>query len=126
MLPCLWRVGGGLIALLPLQAAGKHSLESTENSMSHVVSSYAPTLKALQIARKQARVLPTANQNRILVVAMHKRPGQDDLNMADEIASVQQHVGSTTSMEVIEGPKVVGVADAPEDSSYDSFRFSWL
>ena len=44
VLPCLWWVGGGLTALLPLHAAGNHGPGSTENTMSHIVSSYAPSL----------------------------------------------------------------------------------
>lgn len=46
-LPCVWWVGGDLMALLPLHAAEEHRLGSTDNTMSHVVSSYAPTLKNL-------------------------------------------------------------------------------
>lgn len=80
------------MALLPLHAAGEHSLGSTENTMSHVVSSYIPTLKALQFARKKTWVPPTAKKSRFLVVAMHKTPGQDDLNVADEIDAIQQHM----------------------------------
>lgn len=47
ILPYLWWVGGGLITLLPLYAAKNYRLGSTENTISHIVSSYAPSLKAL-------------------------------------------------------------------------------
>ena len=47
-LPRIWWVGGGPMALVPLHAAGEHIMGSTENTLSHVTSSYAPTLKALQ------------------------------------------------------------------------------
>ena len=53
-LPCVWWVGGGLMALLPLHAAGEHGMGSTDNTLSHVVSSYAPTLKALQFSQSKA------------------------------------------------------------------------
>lgn len=111
VLPCLWWVGGGLMALLPLHAAGEHSLGSTENTMSHVVSSYAPTLKALQFARKKTWVPPTAKTSRVLVVAMHKTQGHDDLNLSGEIAAIQQHVGSSALVKVLEGPTVTDVLD---------------
>lgn len=121
VLPCLWWVGGGLMALLPLHAAGEHSLGSTENTMSHVVSSYAPTLKALRSARKKTWASPTVYKSRILVVAMHQTPEQDDLNLADEIASIQQHVESSASVEVLESPTVTDVVDKVKDCSMIHF-----
>lgn len=121
VLPCVWWVGGGLMALLPLHAAGEHCLGSTENTMSHVVSSYTPTLKALQVARKKTWVPLTAKKYRVLVVAMPKTPGYDDLNVADEIAAIQQHVGSSALVEVIEGPTVTGILDKVIDSSMVHF-----
>ena len=111
VLPCLWWVGGGSMALLPLHAAGEHSLGSTENTMSHVVSSYAPTLKALQFTRKSPWISPTVNKNKILVIAMHHTPDQDDLNVADEIASIQQHIGCSASVEVVQNPTVIDVVE---------------
>ena len=54
ILPCVWWVGGGLMALLPLHAAGEHWLGSTDNTLSHVVSSYAPTLKVLQFSQRKS------------------------------------------------------------------------
>lgn len=118
---CLWWVGGGLMALLPLHAAGEHSLGSTENTMSHVVSSYTPALKALQVARKKTWVPPTAKNSRVLVVAVHKTPVHDDLNVADEIAAIQQHVGSSALVEVLEGPTVEVILDKIIDSSMVHF-----
>ena len=53
VLPCLWWVGGVLTALLPLHAAGDHRLCSSENTVSHMVSSSAPSLKALQFSQKK-------------------------------------------------------------------------
>lgn len=121
VLPCLWWVGGGLMALLPLHAAGEHSLGSTENTMAHVISSYAPTLKALQFARKKTWVPPMAKKSKVLVVVMHKTPGHDDLNVADEIAAIRQHIGSSASVEVLEGPTVTAVLDEVIDSSMVHF-----
>lgn len=121
VLPCLWWVGGGSMALLPLHAAGEHSLGSIENTMSHVVSSYAPTVKALQSARKTSWIPLTVNQSRILVVAMQQTPDQDDLNVTDEIASIRQHVGSSASMEVLESPTVNDVVGKVKDCSMIHF-----
>lgn len=121
VLPCLWWVGGGLMALLPLHAAGEHSSGSTENTMSHVVSSYAPTLKALQVARKKTWIPPAVKKSRILVVAMHKTPNRDDLNVADEIAAIQQHAGSSALVEVFEGPTVTDILDRVINSSMVHF-----
>ena len=53
-LPRIWWIGGGLLALAPLHAAGYHDEGSTDNTLSHVVSSYSSTLRILQYARAKA------------------------------------------------------------------------
>jgi hypothetical protein len=44
---------GGIMALLPLHAAGDHTRGSSENTISHAVSSFAPTLKTLQFSKNK-------------------------------------------------------------------------
>ena len=109
ILPCLWWVGGGLMALLPLHAAGEHQLGSTENTMSHVVSSYAPSLKALQFSQEKAWTPPKTEDTKIVVITMPKTLGHADLNVEDEVAAIQQHVGSTALVEVLETPTAATV-----------------
>ena len=109
VLPCLWWVGGGLMSLLPLHAAGDHQVDSTENTMSHVVSSYAPSLKALQFSQKKAWTPPKTEDTKILVVTMPKTLGHADLNVEDEVAAIRQHVGSSALVEVLETPTAATV-----------------
>ena len=104
VLPCLWWVGGGLMALLPLHAAGDHQLGSTENTMSHVVSSYAPSLKVLEFSQKKAWTPPKTEATKILVITMPKTQGHADLNVGDEVAAIRNHVGSSALVEVLETP----------------------
>jgi hypothetical protein len=111
MLPCVWWVGGGLMALLPLHAAGEHGLGSIDNTLSYVVSSYAPTLKALQFSQSKSWIPLTAEASKVLVVAMHKTPGHDDLNVGEEVAAIRQHIGSSTSVEVMEAPTAAAVLE---------------
>ncbi|MCJ1262084.1 hypothetical protein MMC22_001954 [Lobaria immixta] len=108
-LPCVWWVSGDLMALLPLHAAGEHRLGSTDNTMSHVVSSYAPTLKNLQFSRGKLWTPTNAENSRVLVVAMPETPGHWNLNVSDEIAAIQRHIGSSTSVEVLTAPTVAAV-----------------
>ena len=91
-LPRLWWVGGGLMALMPLHAAGEHAPGSKENTISHVVSSYASTLKTLQLTHSRSAVSlsnPDPNQ-KILIVAMPVTPGPyKPLKVAGEIAGIE-------------------------------------
>jgi hypothetical protein len=104
-LPRIWWVGGGLMAILPLHAVGEHSPGSTENTLSHVVSSFAPTLKSLQFARsKPWRSLKEQNL-KILVVSMPKTPGQPGhLNVAEEVEAIKITVGQQGSVTALEQP----------------------
>ena len=110
-LPCVWWVGGGLMAVLPLHAAGKHQKDSTENTVSHVISSYAPTLKVLQFSQKKAWTPLSVERSKILIVTMPKTPGLDDLNVDEEVTAIRQHVGSSTSVEILKTPTAAAVLE---------------
>ncbi|KAE9363030.1 hypothetical protein N431DRAFT_489968 [Stipitochalara longipes BDJ] len=93
-LPYLWWVGGGLMALVPLHAAGNHSEGSTSNTLSHVISSFATTFKSLQVARKREWVPLKSNAHRLVMVAMPTTPGagHKNLDVADEISAMKQFI----------------------------------
>lgn len=40
----------------------------------------------------------------VLIVAMHETPGLCNLNVSDEIAAIQRHIGSSASIEVLTAP----------------------
>ena len=105
-LPCVWWVGGGIMAILPLHAAGDQRRDSSANTVSHVISSYAPTFKALRFARNKAWSPPKAENDKILVIAMPETPEhpRGNLNIDPEIAAIRQHVGSSASVEILRRP----------------------
>ncbi|MGJ6969204.1 CHAT domain-containing protein [Streptosporangium sp. G11] len=76
--PRVWWCPTGLLALMPLHAAGYHAQSRTV--LDHVISSYTPTVKALLEARRQALVRPAVSpEDRLLVVAMENTPGKTQL-----------------------------------------------
>jgi tetratricopeptide (TPR) repeat protein len=74
--PRLWWCPVGPLALLPVHAAGYHTDGSGRTLLDRVVSSYAPTLRALANARASR---PPAGPGRMLLVTMPKTPGGSPL-----------------------------------------------
>ena len=76
-LPRVWWAPGGLLGLLPLHAAGYHTDppggQGRRTVMDRVVSSYTPTIRALQYARQHTPA-PDA-EGAALIVAMPTTPG---------------------------------------------------
>ena len=90
-LPRLWWVTCGLMGLLPLHAAGSGWGTSRENTLSHVVSSYIPTFKALAYARQRVKPL----SRKLLVVSMPNAPGfKRPLRVEKEVKEVKAHFDS--------------------------------
>ncbi|KAI0529878.1 CHAT domain-containing protein [Xylaria digitata] len=103
-LPCVRWVGGGLMSLVPLHAAGDNSTGSTENAFCRIVSSYAPTFRALKYSRR----LPKASNTtwtRMLAVGMPLTPGYDNINAEAEIDAIEKHIGSRCSVKKLWHPK---------------------
>ncbi|KAL8720406.1 MAG: hypothetical protein Q9225_002726 [Loekoesia sp. 1 TL-2023] len=48
--PRVYWIGTGRLSTAPFHAAGEHENHSTENAISHVISTYVPTLRALSFA----------------------------------------------------------------------------
>ncbi|EWC44826.1 hypothetical protein DRE_06464 [Drechslerella stenobrocha 248] len=107
-LPCIWWVSNGLMGLAPIHAAGTHTEGSKENTLSHVVSSYSSTLKALEFCRRQPWM--SLKDRKVLVVAMPNTPGYAELNLEQETAAIQAIFGSTESL-VLECPSRQNVID---------------
>jgi tetratricopeptide (TPR) repeat protein len=96
---------GGIMSLLPLHAAGDHNLGSTENTFSHVVSSFAPTIKALQYAREKSLFSLKNKKPEILIVSMPRTPGGfEPLNVAEEVEAIRNHSSSFASVTCLENP----------------------
>ncbi|KAI5842912.1 CHAT domain-containing protein [Morchella snyderi] len=74
-LPHVWWIGTGRLNMAPFHAAGDHARGSTENALSHVISSYTPTIKALSYARGKKLGIFSKAGPRLLLVSMTKTPG---------------------------------------------------
>lgn len=94
-LPHICWVGTGLLSVAPFHAAGDYArnADPLQNTMSYVVSSYTPTIKALSYAReKDLRFLDDENrsESRMLLVTMPVTPGESDLpDVEREVESIR-------------------------------------
>ncbi|WP_243726176.1 CHAT domain-containing protein [Actinomadura rubrisoli] len=87
--PRVWWCPIGVMAYLPLHAAGHHHDIATDAAprtvMDRVVSSYTPTVHALAYARRAP--VPSGTDGRpALIVAMPRTPGEPPLRGADDEA----------------------------------------
>lgn len=69
----IWWIGVGPLATAPFHAAGDHSRGSTRNTISRVISSYIPTIKALMYATEKKLEL-NREDTRLLLVTMPTTP----------------------------------------------------
>ncbi|MET9804226.1 CHAT domain-containing protein [Streptomyces sp. NPDC006368] len=86
--PRVWWCPVGLLARLPLHAAGHHQ-DGGDSALDRVVSSYTPTVQALAASRRRARrelPHPAGRYGRALVVAMPNTPGAPPLPYAHQEA----------------------------------------
>jgi hypothetical protein len=76
----IWWCPTGLLARLPLHAAGHHGPGDGRTALDTAVSSYTLSLSALATARRRPRVDP--GSDRLLLVVLPHTPGQKDLPQA--------------------------------------------
>lgn len=121
-LPRIWWVGGGIMALLPLHAAGDHTPGSSENTLSHTITSYAPTLRSLQYIRSRPAFTLGEQRPEFLIVSMPTTAGQyRPLEVAEEVASIVKSAGSVTSITHLERPMRQAVLTALESCAIAHF-----
>ena len=80
-LPRLWWLPSGPLSFLPLHAAGHHRSGATgkrHSALDTVISSYAPTVRALIHTRRPTSDM-TTDANQLLVCAMTRTPGATPL-----------------------------------------------
>ncbi|MFE9328211.1 CHAT domain-containing protein [Nocardia sp. NPDC052278] len=76
--PRVWWAPGGLMNLLPIHAAGYHTIPPDPQGrtvLDRVVSSYTPTITALGFARQHRSIPLPSGARRALIVAMPTTPG---------------------------------------------------
>jgi CHAT domain-containing protein len=118
-LPKVWWVGSGLMALAPIHAAGDHSPNSKENTLSHVVSSYASTIKALAYSRQQPWAPLQNKGSKVLVVSMPNTPGHSNLNVSEELEAIRK--ATESKAQVLQRPTKQEVLDVLADKAITHF-----
>lgn len=78
----LWWCPTGLMAFLPIHAAGLHTQAGGQTVLDNVISSYAPSLRALLQARSQP--CDGSGSSDVLIVAVPKAGGAEPLLKVDE------------------------------------------
>lgn len=113
VLPRIWWVGGGIMSLLPLHAAGNHTPGSSENTLSHAISSFAPTLKSLQFIRTRPPIPIQERKPELLIVSMPTTPGgYKSLDVAGEVTSIAKYSDSLISINHLAQPNKEAVLNA--------------
>jgi len=83
--PRIWWVTSGLLARLPIHAAGEHINGSNRNAMDRVISSYVPTLQSLAYSQEKVRNQFVKDEApKVLLVAMPITPSQNALPCAEK------------------------------------------
>lgn len=87
--PRVWWIGCGIAASMPFHAAGI-SGDPSENAYARSISSYAPSVKALDHARRRQSVVRRQDDS-ILVVTMETTPDEEILSSAISEKDVVLH-----------------------------------
>jgi tetratricopeptide (TPR) repeat protein len=96
-LPRVWWIGSGLASSMPFHAAGVHTRGSKENAYCRMISSYTPSIKALDYAQKQAKraqeALVAQDTNTMLIAAMPTSPkGLGDKKAPKKLPGVEEEM----------------------------------
>ncbi|KAL4746335.1 CHAT domain-containing protein [Aspergillus terricola var. indicus] len=121
-LPRIWWIGTGAASTLPFHAAGDHG-RSTENTMSHAISSYIPTIKALAYSRSQLAKLPPKNSSTsIYIAAMPTTPNERPLpGVEPEVNAIQQACRNNYTVTLQDYPTPEAVLSAMEHTDIIHF-----
>lgn len=123
VLPRIWWIGVGKLAVAPFHAAGDHSPGSTRNTISKAISSYIPTIKALSYARQRKLELLSEAGFRLLLVTMPTTPGQSPLpNSTKEVEDIMDVVKGKATTARLDRPSTAQVLK--ELQSYHALHFA--
>ncbi|KDR73008.1 hypothetical protein GALMADRAFT_745166 [Galerina marginata CBS 339.88] len=128
-LPRIWWVVNGWISVLPIHAAGDHAFAKETGEpctvMDRVISSYIPTIRALDYVRKSATDLSAvvkAHPNTAVLIKMPTTPDDEDLtNVSREVASVEDLLQPTFQVTTLDRPRRKDVMPVLEHASLAHF-----
>ena len=111
-LPRIYWITSGALGLMPFHAAGRHNSSSTENTMSHVLSSYATNTRTLAWALENGELGLEAGCNhdhfgKALVVGMPKTPGRASFDL------IPRHLDA---LRLFSGPENVTYKETPSSA----------
>lgn len=124
-LPQVWWIGIGALSIAPFHAAGYHGLGSKRNTMSRAISSYTPTIKALQYTRSRPLVLLKKADPSILVIAMPATPDSawtELPNAAEEAKQIKDFIGEKVSITLLDSPSAAFVLS--QLPTHDAIHFA--
>ncbi|OQV09889.1 CHAT domain-containing protein [Cladophialophora immunda] len=113
-----WWIGTGEANAVPFHAAGNHSPGSSDNTISHMVSSYTPTIKALAFSRQrlaQCRRLVATGKAvggtpSLVVATMPQTPGMAPLpGVENEVSSISTAAITTFSINHLPSPSAADI-----------------
>jgi hypothetical protein len=118
----IW-VLNGLASFCPLHAADKFSTNKDECTSAHVISSYIPSLKALQFAREKSFNVELRGHGEVLVVAMPQTKGLTDISADEEAENISSSFSDfpLNSVNVLPNPSRKAVLQGLEGCSVAHF-----
>ncbi|KAI9663908.1 MAG: hypothetical protein M1821_007398 [Bathelium mastoideum] len=120
-LPRVWWVGRGKMGFAPVHAAGDSTPGSTENTLSHVLSSYAPSFKSLQFIQEKSHRFQRDIKHKMMLVSMPTTPGHKDLNVKDEVSAISKSVEPWAALTPLEYPSKQDVLSTLEKCTIAHF-----
>jgi CHAT domain-containing protein len=112
--PHVWWITSGLLAHLPIHAAGDHRNGSNRNAIDRVISSYVPTLKSLAYSREKVKnQFDNDEVSKALLVAMSLTPSQSALPYAEkEVKEVGALIPDSITKTIVLQPSKREVLDS--------------
>lgn len=120
----MWWIGVGELSMAPFHAAGYHARGSSRNTLTRVISSYTPTIKALSYARRKKLNLASKPDTRLLLVTMPTTPGKTPLRKVEQETNTIVGIvkKGTTQTRVLRQPSAAVVLEQLQ--LYDAVHFA--
>ena len=127
----VWWIGMGLASSLPFGAAGiqvRGRIDKAQDCLTRVISSYIPTIKALNFARMYPRLSIAKDKglstSSMLMVTMPTTPWHSSLEGVQQEKQAVNEV--MRNMEILQHPSAVDVLKALKRSPDCTFRVPWI
>ncbi|KAJ5175406.1 CHAT domain-containing protein [Penicillium canariense] len=113
----IW-VTSGYMGLLPLHAAGNKAA----NALDYAISSYTPTLQALDFVLRRADLVSRGQDLKVLMISAPNKEGRNTLRTTTELASIEKGLQDETCVTILHEPTCLSVLQ--ELPNHDLIHFS--